>query len=272
MTKEPEPARRFELEVMIDAPLETVWKALTEGRGIANWFPPEASVDRPGRGGKVTLSWGEAMAWSVNVDAWQPGEHLRWLDDNGFMGEGTVIAIDFHLATEGGKTRLRMVQSGFGASAGWDDFFEGTEAGWTYFLYNLRLYVERHLGRVRHLISERFEVRTPRDLVWRHLLSATAGLVLAGGATVEKGDWVQVELPGLDRVRAAVEVVLDGKVLALRLADLDDSVLFIELETGRDRFHVGCWLSVYDAERARTIEGPARRAFGRLQETLLQSH
>src|SRR5260221_6430541 len=36
-------------------------------------------------------------------------------------GPGTSMAADYYLSTENGKTRVRLVQSAFGASEGWDD-------------------------------------------------------------------------------------------------------------------------------------------------------
>lgn len=266
MSKETKPARTFELSVDIDAPLETVWKALTEAQGLKNWFAPIASVTKPGVGGEVTVGWSPEMTWPTAVDAWEPGKHLRWLNDD-MMGPGTRLLVDYYLSTENGKTRLRLVQSAFGEND-WDDFFEGTEAGWTYFLYNLRLYVERHLGRVRHMISSRFEVSAPRDAVWRKILSATAGLVVANAGAVKAGDWVQLKLADPATLRAVVELVIDGHVLAMRIPDLDDAVLMIELETGEGKFGVSAYLSVYDEKKAAEIEAPAQLAFERVKAAL----
>ena len=267
MKNEMKPIRTLDLSVDVDAPLETVWKALTEADGIKNWFAPIVSVTKPGVGGEVTLGWSPEMTWPTTVDAWEPNKHLRWLNDD-MMGPGTRLLCDYYLSTEGGKTRLRLVQSAFGASDGWDSFFEGTEAGWTYFLYNLRLYLEKHLGRVRHLISNRFEVSAARDVVWNNLLSATAGLIITTGAAVKAGDWVQLKLADPATLRAVVELVIDGHVLTMRIPELADAVLFIELETGQGNFHVSSYLSVYDAKKAAEVEAPAQRAFARVKAAL----
>jgi uncharacterized protein YndB with AHSA1/START domain len=266
LTQESKPARVLELTVDIDAPLETVWKAISEAHGLKNWFAPIASVSKPGVGGEVTIGWSPEMTWPTAIAVWEPGKHLRWLNDD-MMGPGTRLTLDYYLSTESGKTRLRLVQSAFGESD-WDDFFEGTEAGWTYFLYNLRLYVERHLGSVRHLISSRFEVAAPRDAVWRKLLSASAGLIVASGAAVKTGDWVELKLADPATLRAVVELVIDGHVLAMRIPELQDAVLFIELETGKDKFGVSSYLSVYDEKKAAEIEAPAQRAFERVKAAL----
>jgi len=175
---EKKPERTLELQVDIDAPIEAAWKAITEGPGIANWFAPIAEVSAPGEGATVKAGWSEEMMMTNTVVAWEPGKHVRWLDESGWMGPGTALALDFYLSTEKGKTRVRLVQSAFGASEGWDDLFDGIKTGWTYFLQNLRIYVEKHLGRTRRLISERIQVDMPRQKFWRHLLSDAGGFVV----------------------------------------------------------------------------------------------
>ena len=268
MTQEKKPARTLELSVDIDAPLEAAWKAITEGPGLANWFPPMAAVTKPGIDGEVTFKWSESMAMTVKVDAWEPGKHVRWIDESGWLGAGTVLTTDYYLSTEGGKTRVRLVQSGFGESEAWDDFFGGTEIGWTYFLYNLRVYLEKHLGRVRRMVADRFEVAIAREAFWKYLTSTAAGLIVGGTGAVKVGDWVQLKLTEPATARAVVELVIEGHALAFRLADLKDSLLFIEVEMGKDSFGVGFWLSVYDDGIARDIEAPAKRAFDRIKAAL----
>jgi uncharacterized protein YndB with AHSA1/START domain len=252
MIKEMKPARVLELCVDIDAPLEEAWKAITEAQGIMNWFAPIISVTKPGVGGEVTMGWSPEMTWPTNVSEWEPGKHLQWLNDD-MMGPGTRLVLDYYLSTEDGKTRLRLVQSGFG-EADWDDFFQGTEAGWTYFLYNLRLYLERHLGRVRHLISSHFDVTAPRAATWAKLLATSTGLVIATGGAVKAGDWVQLKLADPATLRAVVDLVIEGHVLAMRIPELQDAVLFIEFQTGKEKFGVGAYLSVYDDKKAAEIE------------------
>ena len=211
------PAQRtLELEVDIDAPIDAAWRAITEGAGLANWFPPEALVSAPGVGGEVTVKWSEAMAFTTKVDIWEPGKHVRWIDDSGWMGPGTALTTDYFLETAGGKTRVRLVQSGFGASEGWDDLFDGTKVGWTYFLLNLRVYLERHSGRTRRMVFQRLEFSAPREAVWKHLLSASAGLLIGSGAAVMVGDAVEITLPGRAAAHAVVELVIAQRALVRR--------------------------------------------------------
>lgn len=267
MTKEVQSARTLSLQIDVDAPIESIWKALTEAEGIANWFAPIAKVSKPGEGGEVTFAWSEEMSMTSRVDVWEPHRRVRWIDESGFMGPGTAIAIEFHLEVAGGKTRVRLIQSGFGESEGWDNFFEGTETGWTYFLYNLRLYLERHQGRTRHLISERLQVHGPRHAAWTHIVAAATGIASDRSNALQAGDGGRIQLAAKP-TPAVVDLAILDRAIALRLPDLEDSVLFIELEAGREPFHVGWYLSVYDAARAKELEASAKQTFRRIHETL----
>ena len=267
MTAKDKPARTLELSVDIDAPIEQAWKAITEGPGLANWLAPIGEVSAPGVGGDVKIAWSEEMAITTKVDAWEPNNRVGWLDEPSFMGPGTAIGMEWHLSTENGKTRVRMVQSGFGASEGWDSLFDGTEIGWRYFLENLRIYLEHHRGRTRHMISDRLEITAPREAFWKHLLSASAGLVIDGSTPVKKGDTVRVQI-GNHASKAVVELAVENRALALRLADLGNALLFVELEgSGAPPFHTGFWFSVYDDAKARELEAPSKRAFQRIRDT-----
>jgi uncharacterized protein YndB with AHSA1/START domain len=267
---EKKPERTLELHVDIDAPIEAAWKAITEGKGIANWFAPIAEVSAPGVGATVKAGWSDEMMMTNTVVAWEPGKHVRWLDESGWMGPGTALALDFYLSTENGKTRVRLVQSAFGASEGWDDLFDGIKTGWTYFLHNLRIYIEKHLGRTRRLITERIKVEMPRQKFWEHLMSAAGGFVIGRPAALKVGDSIELKLQEPATVRAVVEVLVERQGLGLRIPERTDALLFVELEGKGDTFHVGYWLSVYDEAQAKALETPAKRAFRRIHESLPQ--
>ena len=259
--------KTLDLHVDIDAPIEAAWKAVTEGPGLANWFAPIAEVSAPGLGATVKNGWSEEMMMTGTVEAWEPMRHVRWMDDSGWMGPGTALAADFYLPTENGKTRVRLVQSAFGESDGWDDLFDGIETGWTYFLYNLRAYLEHHQGRTRRMISERLDAPIPRAAFWRHLLSPKGGFVASAPASLERGDTLEVKLADSGTQTAVIEVLVPERGLGLRIPALGNALLFMEFEGKGDKFHVGHWLSVYDEEQAKRIEPSARRALKRVHES-----
>ena len=99
-------------------------------------------------------------------------------------------------------------------------------------------------------------------------MAATTGVVPGRVSAIKAGDQVQLGLAGANTARAVVELAIPGRALALRLPDLDDSVLFIELEPGPEAFHIGWWLSVYDAGKAKDLVTPSRETFRRIRELL----
>ncbi|HYC36730.1 MAG TPA: SRPBCC domain-containing protein [Usitatibacter sp.] len=266
MSEKRKPARQLKLEVDIDASPEAVWQALTEGEQIANWFAPEAASSGTGVGGEVTFGWSPEMRWTTKVDAWEPGKRVRWLDSPSFMGEGTAMATDWLIETAGGKTRLTLVQSGFGGGEGtWDDLFDGTEVGWTYFLHHLRVYLEKMPGRQRHMIASRFAVNRPRTSAWQALLSPRGGLLRAASAGLP-GDTVQLAIAD-PPLRAIVDIAIPGHALALRMPE-HDALLFLELEGKNEPFHLGAWLSVHDERHAGGMKASALEAFERVRAAL----
>jgi uncharacterized protein YndB with AHSA1/START domain len=262
-----EPKSKSEMHVDVDAAIEKAWNALTEAEGIANWFSPIARVSGPGLNAEVTAAWSDEMAFTTRVGAWEPNRRVQWLAED-MMGPGITLATDFHLESVGGKTRIRLVQSGFGEFDGWDDFFESTDTGWAYFLYNLRLYLETLQGRTRRMISERIQVNAPRDAAWNRIVSAVTGIAPSAVGGLKAGDRARLAFDGGPTANGVVGLVVAGKGLAIQMPELD-SVLFIELEgKNPEKFHTGWWLSVYDAARAKELEASAKRTFARVHETI----
>lgn len=131
--------RKHDMEVEIDAPVDLVWKAVSEGEGIARWFVPEAEV-KPGLGGSISLRWGPGMEGTAPITVWEPGKRIAWREDHG----GRPKVVELIVEGSGGKTKLRLVHSGFGADASFDSEYESTFGGWTVYLAMLRHGLEQH--------------------------------------------------------------------------------------------------------------------------------
>jgi uncharacterized protein YndB with AHSA1/START domain len=82
--------------VTIDAPLEAVWKALTQAEELTRWFPVDARV-QPGPGGTIWLSWGSGAEGEAPITAWEPNRRFGWTETRGPI----KLAVDFHLETSG---------------------------------------------------------------------------------------------------------------------------------------------------------------------------
>ncbi|MBI3473909.1 MAG: SRPBCC domain-containing protein [Candidatus Solibacter usitatus] len=144
--------RSHETRAVIDAPIEDVWKALTEARALARWFAPKMTVE-PGVGGFVLADWGPGLEWKTTIEIWEPNRRLRLAETRDrVMSSSPVdeplepcrLVEDFYLEAEGGKSVLRLVHSGFGSSEPWDSEYEGTRAGWATCFLRLRHGLERH--------------------------------------------------------------------------------------------------------------------------------
>ena len=53
-------------EIEIAAPVDEVWKALTDPQELTKWFPLEARIT-PGVGGSLFLSWGPAWEGETQI-------------------------------------------------------------------------------------------------------------------------------------------------------------------------------------------------------------
>ncbi len=95
----------------------------------------------------------------------------------------------------------------------------------------------------------------PRLNFWRHLLSDSGSLAVGGTGTAKVGDSIQLQISEPSTVRGGG----DGgrrQGIGLPIPDFADALLFVELEGKKDKFHVGCWFSVYDEAKAKASEAP----------------
>jgi uncharacterized protein YndB with AHSA1/START domain len=166
-------------EIEIDAAPDAVWKALTDADELSRWFPLEARVT-PGPGGKIFLSWGPNCEGEGQITAWQPGAKLAW-------SEQGLLLVEWTIEARGGKTILRLVNSGWGEPRGWDDEYYGSvEYGWGFMLANLRLYLEHHAGRPRLVAWPRRVVDLPREKAWSRVMGSDGVPGLAALARLAK--------------------------------------------------------------------------------------
>jgi uncharacterized protein YndB with AHSA1/START domain len=137
--------RTIEREIVLNAPPERVFRALTDPDELIRWFMDAARLDlRPG--GALHFVWkGYGPVDGRVLDVAPPHRFVFAWSEGPELGE-TTIAID--LSAEGGGTRLRLVHTGFGASGDWDRVYVDTDGGWTEELEHLRLWLEE--GRPSH--------------------------------------------------------------------------------------------------------------------------
>jgi hypothetical protein len=144
------------LEVTVSASVDQVWRALREPAQIAQWFgwdaeslPAEidfifvehAIVDDAAR----TLKWDGQPSW-------------------------------FEVEDRGGQAVVRLVRAAPAGDADWDDIFDDMTQGWIAFIYQLKLYLDRHADDRRRTV---FFAGAPRP--GASLLIPALGLASAAG-------------------------------------------------------------------------------------------
>jgi uncharacterized protein YndB with AHSA1/START domain len=141
---------QIEREILIEAPIDVVWRAVTEPDQIKQWFSSEADLDgRPGGSGRLRFKSGET--YFLQVEAFEPPHRFayRWLHEQGTRARpGNSMLVEFTLRAENEGTRLRVVESGFD-HVDWTEeaktkYFEDHSRGWEHFAERLRDYAPAH--------------------------------------------------------------------------------------------------------------------------------
>jgi uncharacterized protein YndB with AHSA1/START domain len=256
--------RVVDLTTDIDATLDAVWHALTTGEGIARWFAPHAAVT-PGEGGSVSIGWDPKEMWTQPITVWEPLRRMQTASEMPTADGRTVrLAVDYYLELQHGRVRVRLVHSGFDDSGSWDDYIDGLDAGWTYFLFNLKHALERHPGVDRRQLSTRF--RTSARAGEEHPVFGAKGLrVQSPVSGLRPGDACRLRLGEIE-VDATVAVRHASRTMAVVVPAWNDALLFVEREGMKESHQLGVWLSLYGV--AETIAAPLRRGLADLQSAI----
>lgn len=137
-------------EILIDARVERVWTVLTEGRHLGAWFGDAgATIDlRPG--GSLVCHWHEHGTIEAVVTIVEPPHRFgfRWAGPLASRpSPGNATDVTFTLTSEGERTRLRVVESGFeDLAVGAEQrarYLAGNTEGWEFELDELRRYLAK---------------------------------------------------------------------------------------------------------------------------------
>lgn len=220
------PTRDIVLTVELDATPEEVFRAVAEGTEIAKWLAPEARSTPPEGDKKATIwiSWGGGMGADHEVEIYDSPKHLR--REGGQNGETQApLFTDWWIeAQAGGKTILRLVHSGFSASADWDDEYEAHARGWRLMLTNLRHYFARHRHEPAAHVPFMQNVEQPRLVLWQKLLDQ-----LGFGANPRVGDSFRFTTPKGVVFSGTVDYAVDGYDLGLVVRERGDALLRFNL-------------------------------------------
>ncbi|HEY9287892.1 MAG TPA: SRPBCC domain-containing protein [Candidatus Dormibacteraeota bacterium] len=139
---------QIDKEVLIEAPIDIVWRVVTEPDQIKQWFCPDTELDE--RTGIGRMAFDRGHTYFLEVVAFEPPSRFayRWLRQEAVKArpENSTL-VEFTLRAEAGNTRLHVVESGFD-KVDWTDeakakYFEENLGGWQFYLGRLRDYAPR---------------------------------------------------------------------------------------------------------------------------------
>jgi uncharacterized protein YndB with AHSA1/START domain len=145
---------RIQREVMIEAPVELVWRTITEPDLITHWFATRAELElQPGGAGYFYFD--EEHSGPLVVETVEPPIRFsfRWNHPDGETpAPDNSLLVEFTLTSEGSeRTLLRVAESGLDLLT-WPDaekvrYADEHNGGWADFLDRLaRLPAERQMG------------------------------------------------------------------------------------------------------------------------------
>lgn len=239
--------RTIEMTMEIDAPTGAVWRALTDARELVRWFPLKAEIE-PRVGGRYWMSWGDEYDGESRIEIFEPERRLRttWPSMTKKEGRPIELAVDYHLEGREGRTALRLVHSGFGRGANWDDEYEGVHTGWMFELRSLRHYLQRHPGQDRQAL---FLVGPGSRLtgaeVWERVVRD--GFGIPDPRNLVEGDRYSFPVGEGTVFEGTVLDSRPSRQLAVTVDGLHDGIFRIEVFAARPHLWLAAWGEGRDA-------------------------
>lgn len=143
----------IEKTIELDAPIERVWRALTDHEEFGAWF--RVKLDQPfvvgaASTGMMTYPGYEHLPWKAEIVASEAPRRFayRWphMDDDRQVREDWAwTLVEFRLEAVATGTRLTVVESGFDALPAnhRDKAYRSNEGGWAEQMGNVKAHVER---------------------------------------------------------------------------------------------------------------------------------
>lgn len=249
MTSDPKQnpkGRSFETTLRIGAPRDAVWAAIASDAGLRRWFAPEASID-PRVGGEVVWTWSEQIRWPQRIEIVEPGVRLKTRYDSSVDdGEGgkRPLWVDFMLEGDGGTTTLRLVHSGFGAEADFDEEYDGISSGWPVELSSLALSLECHPGQDRQLVRVTVPVTEDPTDAWQRLTGKDGFDCGPDLGSLPTGSSLEFTSPDGDRYAGEI-LVGAPRHFAAKLHNQGDAFFRLAVENCGGSTMAWAWLGAY---------------------------
>ncbi len=173
------------------------------------------------------------------VAAWEPPRRIVFDGGEGVGGLAFEWLVE---AREGGTCIVRLVNSGFGSGADWDDQYDAMTGGWKMFLGNLRLHLTHFAGQSATTSLPGAVEPGPAPAAWSKLC---ADLGISSTAVV--GERLEIAATGAP---ALAGVVAEGTPTRFTLV-VDDPLpgtAIIAAEAISDITSLSVWTYLYGAD------------------------
>ena len=132
-------------ELVVEAPIERVWSALTSAEELAQWFGDSAEIDLV-PGGRAKIGWSEydSIADCIVEVVDRPTRFsFRWSAMNDTPPETQSLLVEFTLRQEGDSTHVTLLETGFADLPDelYDERLAENSSGWDSELEDLRTYL-----------------------------------------------------------------------------------------------------------------------------------
>ncbi len=234
-------AVRIEKQIEIAAPVGTVWNALVNGTELSRWFPLEASVE-PGKGGKISLSWGPDWTGTADIEVWETNHRLRSVQ----MVAGQPVTVDWTVESHGGKTLLRVTQSNFMSGEDWEqEYFDSTNYGWGFMLLNLRHYLEYHAGKPRLVAWPKQNIDMPRQAIYNKLTGRNGIFSEDAAHILRQGEHYSMHAANGELWTGRAEFVVLSRGFCVSVDSLNNALAWLSIEGAKAPHDVQFWFSIY---------------------------
>lgn len=135
-------------EIVLKAPKERVFRAITDPDQIVKWFP-DGIEGKLEKGERPVFDFGDYGKVAIYVVASDPNDYFayRWVPSVGASEDDPLkhpnTLVEFHLQDAPEGTRLRLVETGFAALPAEviEKSFKDNNEGWDYMLPRLEKYL-----------------------------------------------------------------------------------------------------------------------------------
>jgi len=268
----PHQGRVIHKEITIDADAKRVYEAWADPKKISSWFVDRAEGDMRTDDVVTWIFEQFGMSLPVTVYAREEDEYLAFGGE--LLGRPPSLQ-EVILESDGGRTTLRLANSGFSDDDEGTETMAGTDSGWSMALAMLKLQIERHAaGHRRHVLVMQPAKVEFADLATRFF--TTDGLATWIGRSASLGS-DPLEVGAAVTIETIDGPVIEGSILAKTGWELlvdwpaqNGAISFKGFNAGPGTRMVGATFDAWDLDEAAfgEVEAMLRSAIGRLAESL----